>query len=169
MTFLGRTAIFLSMSLSAVAASAVVPNFTCRPDNSKATVAAPNLAAHGPCDAKTPDTAAKSADVVSASELTAEYADLKLSQREVQNLVLSARTRSEHLRLASYYGVRAEQDQAKAMHQLRIALDYRANTSSFAAGSVHQCVDTARRLRQHASEMRKLQKEQEQLARNAGE
>ena len=165
----GRTCIILIFALCGTTAFAVVPNFTCRPDTSKATITGPPSASPGPCEAKNGSAAAKSTDVVSASELSAQYADLKLSPHEVQNLILNAKTRSEHLRLAIYYGVRADDDQARAMHQLKAALKYRLNSSSFATGSMNQCIDAAHRLKQHATEMRKLQKEQEQLALDAGE
>ena len=168
MKFLSHTGILVAFALSATTAFAVVPNFTCRPT---AKPAAPTANPSQPtCDPKAADGSAHSANVVPASELPAQIADLKLSRQELRNLVLNARTRSEHLRLATYYSVRADDDLARVVHQQRMALTYRLSSySKYAAGTVDQCVASMQRLKQHAAQMRRLQEEQEQLARDAGE
>jgi hypothetical protein len=112
-------------------------------------------------------------NVVRASDLGAQVSDLKLSEQELQSLIANARTHDEHMRLAGYYGVKADFDLAQAMHQQQMASDYRANvvgsSAKFRPGTVDHCVSMSHRLKQHARKMRTLQKEQEQLAREAGE
>ena len=164
MTHLGQSGILLAMVLSAgVPAFAVVPNSSCR-----ATVSTtPSASAKADC------AQAQSRGVVYVAELRKEVADLKLSSQQVQELVVSARTRTEHLRLAGYYNVRAESDLAQARDQQQMAIDYSASpvasSDKFAAGTVKHCVAIIHRLRQHAAKMRELQKEQEQLASQSGE
>ena len=88
-------------------------------------------------------------------------------------LIATAKTAAEHLRLAGYYSLRADSDLAQAMFQQKMAIDYSANalgsSSKFSPGTVDHCVAIGRRLKQHAAKMRKLQEEQEQLARQSGE
>jgi hypothetical protein len=120
-----------------------------------------------------PDQSLRSTNVVHASELSAQYSELRLSPVEIRDLVQNAKTPADHQRLAGYYSLRADSDLAQAREHQKIALKYSANSvgssSKFISGTVYHGIAISRRLKQHAAKMRKLQQEQEQLARQRGE
>lgn len=177
MKLVGQRGVLLVIAVSAIfpfAAWAVAPNSSCRAGITTGVPTLSSATRQNPCpERNTSDYRAQSSQVVSASDLQAQINDLKLAPQQIEALVLSAKTNAEHTRLAVYYGARAASDLAQAMHHEQIALKYGASpvgsSSKFASGTVDHCMAIARQFKLHAARMRKLQQEQEQLARNAGE
>ena len=95
-----------------------------------------------------------------------------LTPQQVRSLTMNAKTPADHMRLADYYGARADADVFEASQHQKMALDFSASSlassTKYATGTVDHCVTMVRELKKHAAKMRKLQQEQEKLALQAG-
>jgi superoxide dismutase len=96
-----------------------------------------------------------------------------LSKQQLLSLISSAKTPAEHIRIAQYYGAKAQDYLAQSKEHAQMAEQFKSNslTSSakFSAGTVNHCEFLAQNLKQKAEQMQKLAAEHEQMAREAGQ
>lgn len=94
-----------------------------------------------------------------------------LSKQQLVSLVANAKTPAEHLRIAQYYGAKAQDYLAQSKEHEQMAEQFRANTvtssSKFSRGTVNHCEYLAQNFKQKAEQMQKLELEHEQMAKDA--
>ena len=95
----------------------------------------------------------------------------KLSNQQLLALITSARTPSEHLRIARYYEAKAQEYLAQSRDHEEQAEAYKRNpvtsNSKFAAGTVDHCEYFAQTYKDMAAKMQDLAQMHEQMARDA--
>ena len=95
----------------------------------------------------------------------------KLSNQQLLALITSARTPSEHLRIARYYEAKAQEYLAQSRDHEEQAEAYKKNpvtsNSKFAAGTVDHCEYFAQTYKDMAAKMQDLAQMHEQMARDA--
>ncbi len=94
-----------------------------------------------------------------------------LSKQQLTSLIASAKTPAEHLRIADYYGAKAQDYLAQSNEHAQMAEQFRNNSvtssSKFSTGTVRHCEYLAQNFKQKADQMQKLESEHEQMAKDA--
>jgi uncharacterized membrane protein len=96
-----------------------------------------------------------------------------LSKQQLLSLIASAKTPAEHIRIAQYYGAKAQDYLAQSKEHAQMAEEFKMNpvtsSSKFSAGTVNHCEYLAQNFKQKAEQMQKLEQEHEQMAKDAGQ
>jgi hypothetical protein len=96
-----------------------------------------------------------------------------LSKQQLVSLIASAKTPAEHLRIAEYYGAKAQDDLAQSKEHAQMAEQFKSNpltnSSKFSTGTVNHCEFMAQNFKQKAEQMQQLEQQHEQMAREAGQ
>lgn len=107
----------------------------------------------------------------SAQTQANQFAAEKLSARELNALVASARTAAEHERIANYYAAQALEYRAEEQQHLAMLTGFMANPTvnneKARFGTMNHCEYLARTMRQRASKAEALALEQQKLAQAA--
>jgi hypothetical protein len=94
-----------------------------------------------------------------------------LSKQQLVSLIASAKTPAEHIRIAQYYGAKAQDYLAQSNEHAQMAEQFKENslTSSpkFSFGTVNHCEYLAQSFKQKAERMQKLEQLHEQMAKDA--
>jgi hypothetical protein len=95
----------------------------------------------------------------------------KLSKQQLVSLIASAKTPAEHIRIAQYYGAKAQDYLAQSNEHAQMAEQFKQNpvtsSSKFSTGTVNHCEYLAQNFKQKAERMQKLEAEHEQMAKDA--
>lgn len=106
-----------------------------------------------------------------AATAQAQQTPEKLTKRQLQSLIATAKTPAEHTRIAQYYQAKAQDGLAQSKMHEEMAAQYKANplasSSKFATGTVNHCEYLAQHLKENAAQMQKLAQEHEQMALDA--
>jgi hypothetical protein len=96
-----------------------------------------------------------------------------LSKQQLLSLIVSAKTPAEHIRIAQYYGAKAQDYLAQSKEHAQMAEAFKQNSltssSKFSTGTVNHCEFLAQNFKQKAEQMQKLEREHEQMAKEAGQ
>jgi hypothetical protein len=96
-----------------------------------------------------------------------------LSKQQLLSLIASAKTPAEHIRIAQYYGAKAQDYLAQSKEHAQMAEQFKKNaltsSSKFSAGTINHCEFLAQDFKQKAENMQKLEQDHEQMAREAGQ
>jgi hypothetical protein len=96
----------------------------------------------------------------------------KLSHKQLQTLIGSARTPAEHERIAQYYQGKAQSDLAQARQHAQMAAQFKQNavtdSPKWSYGTVNHCEYQAQSLRSEAARMEALAQKHQEMARLAG-
>lgn len=97
-----------------------------------------------------------------------------LSKQQVKQLVATAETPAEHMKLAAYFNQEADNLDAEAKYHEGLAAVYRSNPAALGTknrvagqGSALHCDNLAKSLHEAANEERQLAAEHEQMAKEA--
>ena len=108
--------------------------------------------------------------VLSVTAFAAEPVS-SITAKEVKQLITTASTPADHLRLAKYFELRAAKLDAEAKEHAEMAHQYRARPSAAeikepgAAGTASHCEQLSQRLAQAANDARRLTADHEAMAR----
>jgi hypothetical protein len=96
-----------------------------------------------------------------------------LNKQQLLSLIASAKTPAEHIRIAQYYGAKAQDYLAQSKEHAQMAEEFKKNSvttsSKFSTGTVNHCEYLAQNFKQKADQMQKLEQEHEQMAKDAGQ
>jgi len=96
-----------------------------------------------------------------------------LSKQQLLSLIASAKTPAEHIRIAQYYGAKAQDYLSQSKEHAQMAEQFKSNSltssSKFSAATVNHCEYLAQNFKQKAEQMQKLEREHEQMAGEAGQ
>jgi len=96
-----------------------------------------------------------------------------LSKQQLVSLIASAKTPAEHIRIAQYYGAKAQDYLAQSKEHAQMAEHFKSNpltsSSKYSIGTVNHCEFLAQSFKQKAEQMQKLEQEHEQMAKDAGQ
>ncbi len=94
-----------------------------------------------------------------------------LSKQQLVSLIASAKTPAEHIRIAQYYGAKAQDYLAQSNEHVQMAEQFKKNSvtssSKFSTGTVNHCEYLAQNFKLKAEQMQKLEAEHEQMAKDA--
>ncbi len=96
-----------------------------------------------------------------------------LSKQQLLSLIATAKTSAEHIRIAQYYGAKAQDYLAQSKEHEQMAEQFRksalTSSSKFAAGTLNHCEFLAQSFKQKAEKMQELEQRHEEMAREAGQ
>jgi hypothetical protein len=106
-----------------------------------------------------------------AAAARAQQSSEALSKKQLQTLIVTAKTSAEHLRIAQYYETKAEGYLAESRKHEEMTAQYAASpvgsSSKFATGTVSHCVYLTRHFKAEAAKMQLLEQQHEQMAKEA--
>ena len=104
------------------------------------------------------------------SQTTTSQQTEKLGKKQLAALVASAKTPSDHERLATYYAAQATNDLTESELHGRMAADFQQSTAAssekFATGTIKHCQYLQAHLKQDAVKMQALAQQHEEMARS---